>query len=118
MPLATAPRHSRAPSLVSRLSQVSSAEFALLAEAFVTLAFASAAIRRLSFLQVGRLASRSLGPSRSKQDEGLLDKIAWAVRASARHVPWRAVCFQQGLTAPIMLRRRGVASTLYFGASM
>ena len=35
----------------------------------------------------------------------------------SRRVPWRALCFEQGLAAQIMLRRRGIASTLYYGAA-
>jgi hypothetical protein len=33
----------------------------------------------------------------------------------ARRVPFRAKCFEQGLTAQWMLRRRGIASTLFYG---
>jgi hypothetical protein len=32
-------------------------------------------------------------------------------------VPWRALCFQQGLAAQLMLRRRGIPSVLYYGAA-
>jgi hypothetical protein len=90
----------------------------LLAEAMLVLAFSSAAIRLLPFARVGRLASGRLGRRRRRQAEELAAKVAWAVRACARRAPWRAVCFQQGLTSQIMLRRRGVDSTLYFGAAM
>jgi hypothetical protein len=30
-------------------------------------------------------------------------------------VPWKAVCFQQGLALHLMLRRRGIASVLNYG---
>lgn len=88
---------------------------ALLAEALVALVMASAAIRILPFVKVGEMASRPLGPSAGGHD--LAPKVVWAVEAWARRVPWRAVCFQQGLAAQMMLRRRGVDSTLYFGAA-
>jgi hypothetical protein len=42
--------------------------------------------------------------------------VVRAVQAVARRAPWRSLCYQQGLTAQIMLRRRGIDSTLYFGA--
>ena len=104
--------------LLSRLRRLSAGEIGLLAEAFVVLAASSAAIGVLRFTRVGRLASWRLGPKRPGSSVDLPARVAWAVRACGRRVPWRAVCFQQGLTAQIMLRRRGVASTLYFGASM
>ena len=44
-------------------------------------------------------------------------RVRWAVQAWARHVPWRAVCFQQGLALHWMLRRRGVASVLLYGVA-
>ena len=106
------------PGLVNRLRRLSAAEAALLAEAFALLAFSSAAIRFLPFSQVGRLASPRLGQPRKAPDEGLIAKVAWAIRACAPRAPFRAVCFQQGLTAQIMLRRRGVESTLYFGVGI
>ena len=113
-----APRRSSAPGLLSRLRRLSAAETAFLAEAFVLLAACSAAIRVLPFTRVGGLASWRLGPKRPDPTVDLPAKVAWAVRACGRRAPWRAVCFQQGLTAQIMLRRRGVDSTLYFGVAL
>lgn len=89
-------------------------DLALLVEALVLLAASSAAIRVLPFARVGRLASRPLKRAADGREPG---KIVWAVQAWGRRVPWRAVCFQQGLATQIMLRRRGLDSTLYFGAS-
>ena len=40
----------------------------------------------------------------------------WAVEAAARRVPWRTVCFQQGLSVQHMLRRRGFDARLHYGA--
>jgi hypothetical protein len=113
-----APRRSSAPDFLSRLRRLSAADLALLAEAFVVLAGSSVAIRFLRFTRVGRLASWRLGPKRPGSTVDLSDRVAWAVRAWGRRAPWRAVCFQQGLTAQIMLRRRGEDSTLYFGVAL
>jgi Transglutaminase-like superfamily len=44
-------------------------------------------------------------------------RIRWAIGACARWVPWRAKCFEQGLAAQLMLRRRGMLSLLYYGAA-
>ena len=113
-----APRRSSALDFLSRLRHLSAPELALLAEAFIVLAACSAAIRVLQFTRVGRLASWRLGPKRPDSTVDLPARIAWAVRACGRRAPWRAVCFQQGLSAQIMLRRRGVDSTLYFGVAL
>lgn len=43
--------------------------------------------------------------------------VSWAVQAAARHAPLRFVCLPQALTAQRMLRRRGIAATLYLGVS-
>jgi hypothetical protein len=46
----------------------------------------------------------------------LAREIGWAVTRSARYVPFRAVCLPQAMAAQFMLRRRGVASVMRFGA--
>lgn len=43
-------------------------------------------------------------------------EIGWAVTRAARYLPFHAVCLPQALAARHMLRRRGVASVLHFGA--
>src|SRR5262249_14000976 len=91
-----------------------------LAEAMFMLALSAIVIAILPFPYAGRLSS--LGISRPEPSgEGrthIVKRIRWAVIASARRVPWRAMCFEQGLAAQMMLRRRGIASVLYFGAAM
>ena len=52
---------------------------------------------------------------RRRADAEEIRHIRWALAATARRVPWRAVCFQQGLAAHWMLARRGCASTLHYG---
>ena len=42
--------------------------------------------------------------------------IGWAVRSSAPYMPFRSVCLQQAMAAHAMLRRRGIASVMHFGA--
>jgi hypothetical protein len=43
------------------------------------------------------------------------ESIGWAVRASARRLPWHSTCLCQALAAAIMLRRMGIAGTLHLG---
>ena len=93
--------------------------YALFAESLVLLIGAAAAIRFLPFARLRALASRRLGgagPKAAARAE-LVARVRWAVAAAARRSPARAKCFEQGLTAQIMLRRRGIDSTLYYGAS-
>jgi hypothetical protein len=92
---------------------------ALLVEAIFWLAIASLAIAFLPFRSVAAAASRRAQAS-SPPDQGksaIVSRVQWAVIAAARRMPWRAVCFQQGLAAHLMLRRRGVPSIIYYGAA-
>ena len=36
---------------------------------------------------------------------------------SARYLPFKAVCLPQAMAARVMLKRRGVASVMHFGAA-
>lgn len=91
----------------------------LLAEALATLALASLAIRLAPFRRVAELAASSPRPIGRKQsgNDRMLRQARWAVQACADRVPWRAVCFQRGLALHLMLRRRGIASTLHYGVA-
>ncbi len=73
-----------------------------------------------------RVVARRLGEARSADQApecpkgssaGLAREIGWAVRLAAAHVPFRAVCLQQGVAAKLMLRRRGVRSILSLGVA-
>lgn len=50
-------------------------------------------------------------------DRAVAVKISWAVQAAARHVPLGFVCLPQAVAAQRMLRRRGLATTLYLGVA-
>jgi hypothetical protein len=83
------------------------------------LAVAGFAIAVLPFRNIGILAARPIRrPKIPRQtDLNRVRRIRWAITASAARVPWRALCFQQGLAAQLMLRRRGIPSVLYYGAT-
>jgi hypothetical protein len=40
-----------------------------------------------------------------------------AIRAWSRRLPWRTMCFEEGMAAHWMLRRRKITSALYYGAA-
>jgi hypothetical protein len=71
------------------------------------------ALEALALLVVGSLAIRLL-------------PFRWVVGAAARlparrrgaaQGAWRAVCFQRGLAAHVMMRRRGLPAILHYGAT-
>jgi len=89
-------------------------DYLLLGEALAAVAAASAAIKAMPFKRVGRFASRA--PTRPRlAAPGEIASLKRAVLAWARRTPWRVVCFQQALALQILLRRRGIASTLHYG---
>ena len=45
----------------------------------------------------------------------LLDRISWAVATASRYLPRNCLCLAQAMAGKIMLRRRGIPSTLYLG---
>lgn len=105
-----------------RFTRISWRERALLVEAGLLLALSSAGIALLPFRWVTRLAGRS-HPRRSRRadpraaTDAAIAEIRWAVAAAGRFAPWSPVCFQHGLAAHWMLRRRAIPSTLFYGAS-
>ena len=102
-----------------KATRLSWADRFLLLEALVLLAVVAPAIRLLPFPKIGRMASGPVHEPRLADPDAkvLIERVRWAVEVAAGRARWRAVCFQQGLAAQLMLRRRGVDSTLYFGAA-
>ena len=49
-------------------------------------------------------------------DTAIIRNVGWAVRTMAGFVPFKAVCLQQAIAAHAMLKRRGIASVMHFGA--
>ena len=85
----------------------------LLAEAVGMLALAWLALALLPFKRV--VAATSARPEATAGRVVDLERLRWAIEASARRVPWRAVCFQRALCFRMMLRRRGIPSLLHYG---
>jgi Transglutaminase-like superfamily len=104
--------------LLRRFWRLSWQDRLLLLEAVLWLAIAGLAIAVLPFRHVGLLAARPIRrplPHHARLIQ--VRRTRWAIITAARRVPWRAVCFQQGLAAQFMLRRRGIPSVLYYGAA-
>lgn len=90
---------------------------ALLAEAGAAIAVASLAIRLRPFRTIAARLDRP-----GVKNEPANDETAYwlrrSVKAWGRRLPWRAKCFEQGLAAAWMLRRRGLAYALHYGAAL
>jgi hypothetical protein len=91
----------------------------LLLEALVVLAVVSIAI---GFFPFRRVADAAAWPGRGREhalpeQDNLVARCRQAVEGWGRRVPWKAVCFQKGLALHLLLRRRGVRSTLHYGVN-
>lgn len=98
-----------------RLRELAWRDRLLLMEAAATIAVASLAIRLLPFRKVVSALARGGDRSISRQSSSEIPRARWAVEACARRLPWRIVCFQQGLALHKLLQRRGIATSLHYG---
>ena len=93
-------------------------DYAACVEAALFLALAELAVHQIPF----RYTARVLGP-RGEGDKvplgnsqrGRAIQVRWAVQTMARRLPFRPKCLARAIAAKLMLRRRGVACTLYLG---
>ena len=103
-----------------RLLRLSWAERLLLIEASFWLGLARLAILALPFRWIApRLGRHVAGaaPAGAPGQADRLRRIAWAVTAASRHTPWKSACLAQAIAAKVMLRLRGLPSTLYLGVA-
>jgi len=91
---------------------------ALLREALAALLQARLALACLPFRRIaawlGTLGAES-APALPAQHHTAVEEVSWAVQAMAHRVPWDSRCLAQALAAYRLLRRRGLAATVYFG---
>lgn len=102
---------------LARLRRLTWRDWALLAEAFVSLAAACVAVRLVPFRRlaphIGAIttdAPPAHGPGR-----GQPARIGRAVQAVSRRVPWHTKCLTEAMAAQWMLRRRGLPAVLHLG---
>lgn len=88
---------------------------AILVETGLALGWASARLRLQPFetLMASMTARPAVRGPVEREDAAML---ARALRAWDRRLPWRTMCFEQGLAAMRILRRRGHEATLHYGA--
>ena len=97
---------------MSPASRPSPSDLARFAEAVAALAVAGAAIRFLPFRLVIQLMG---GADPAPTLPAFAESVRIAIRRASRRVPWKTLCFQEGLAAHWMLRRRGQPSRLHYG---
>jgi hypothetical protein len=112
--------------LLHRVAQIDRRQRALLAEATVSLFVARLALIFVSFPRLAqglgtlvppsdpRIAETSAGAG--PDEVWIAKEVSWAVTRAARYALFKAVCLPQALVAHRMLRRRGIASVMHFGA--
>lgn len=77
---------------------------------------ASLAVRLVPF----RTLAERLSATRENGRAADAETAYWlrrAILAWGRRLPWRVKCFEEGLAAHWLLRRRNLASTLHYGAA-
>lgn len=104
----------------SNLVRRSGSDKWLLCQTFVLLGLCRLAINLFSFKRLERFLGSRLteSPTKITQDQLLLaKKTHWAIKSIGPFTPWNSNCFPQALCAKILLRREGISSTLYMGAT-
>ncbi|NTW32400.1 MAG: lasso peptide biosynthesis B2 protein [Bacteroidetes bacterium] len=94
-------------------------EYILFAEAWFFLAISRLMLVFLPFRKIipllGRTVVISNNPPASTEPPVILSKISLSIRRAGKRSPWRTMCFEQALAAKMMLKRRKLVSTIYFG---
>ena len=91
----------------------------MLLEAATLLLLARLALRILPFRRLRWFFDRAPhGPQlQGDQRQQVRREVAWAIDRAAAHLPGQTVCFPRGIAAQLMLVRRRVGVTLYYGAA-
>ncbi len=92
----------------------------LFIQAYLGLGLAYVAIHTLPFRWLSPWLGQPMAESVrqvSPEHVRLIRRVAWAVKRASALTPWPSVCFPQAVTAKMLLRQRGLSSTLYLGAA-
>jgi Transglutaminase-like superfamily len=104
--------------MVRRVLRLPLAGKLLLFETLVALALARVAVLLLPFRWVARVLGRQ-EVERDALDHAVhvadARQIAIMVHKAIKNVPWTSKCLDQALAAKVMLARRGISTTVYFG---
>lgn len=107
---------------LSDIKKYSIREYSFFAEAWLLLAVSRSLIFFRPFRKLLPLLGTSVNQQLAEQtateqvaEHEFLKQIQYSILRAARRSPWRTMCFEQALTARIMLSRRKIKSVIYFG---
>lgn len=98
----------------------SGVERQLLLEAFVLLGLARLLVLTVPFRWLARSLGKHMQESALESSPADLHQarlIGRAISSAAGNTPWESVCLPQAVTGQWMLKRRGIAATLYLGVA-
>jgi hypothetical protein len=105
---------------LSRLASLPGGRRALLVEAVGALLAAQLRVRCLPFRRVAARLGASgaeTGHELTPAQQLLSREVEWAIAAASRRLRPRPTCLMEAVAAQALLRRRGVASTVYLGVA-
>jgi hypothetical protein len=100
-----------------RILHTPPADLFLVVEAFLFMAAARIALKRIPLERIAKWLQHPASPQRTPNTYETARRVEWAIRAIVRRMPGRFVCFPQSLAAFGMLRRRGIAAVLNYGVN-
>lgn len=106
--------------MIRTLRHLSWRDWGTAVEATICLALARLAVRLVRFTTLSPRLGVQMQETPLEDDHELrpvLRRIRWAIGAVSRRVPWRCMCLEQAIASKMMLRRRGIGSTLYLGVA-
>lgn len=99
-----------------RFRNLSATDRLLTLEAILVLTIAAVCVALVPFRTLAQFASQPPRDGASSDTRAdAITVVRNAILRSARRMPLRAKCFEQGLAAVWLLRRRGVGTTLHYG---
>ena len=104
--------------LLTKFIHLSWADHLLLLEATIWLGILRMAILTVPFRLLARHCGRHMTEAPAVEDlerDDLLKRVSWAVAVMSRYLPWESKCLARALAAKMMLKCRGIPSTLYLG---
>ncbi|MCX7842964.1 MAG: lasso peptide biosynthesis B2 protein, partial [Clostridia bacterium] len=92
----------------------------MILEAFFLTGLSRFAILFFPFRNVASVMGKPMFETSQELEAGFMEKameIAFILKKIPRYTPWQSKCLVQALTGQLMLRRRGISSTIYLGIS-
>lgn len=105
---------------LSRLAGLPGTRRVMLAEACAALLAAQLQVRCLPFRRVAARLGASgaeTGHEVTREQQALSREVEWAIAAASRRLRPRPTCLMEAVAAQALLRRRGVAATVYLGVA-